>query len=94
MSMYWTIIIMSRFLLSFNSKVNVFVDVSPQVNVFGFGADSRGNWHHYWEQNRYSGEFRKTGVHDADYEAQIIDKLAKAGKISVFPGKWIWAPGA
>ncbi|KAL0167983.1 hypothetical protein M9458_036205, partial [Cirrhinus mrigala] len=56
------------------------------VNVFGFGADSRGNWHHYWEQNRYSGEFRKTGVHDADFEAQIIDKLAKAGKISVFPG--------
>ncbi|XP_051513410.1 CMP-N-acetylneuraminate-beta-galactosamide-alpha-2,3-sialyltransferase 2-like isoform X2 [Myxocyprinus asiaticus] len=60
-----------------------------KVNVFGFGADSRGNWHHYWEQNRYSGEFRKTGVHDADYEAQIIDKLAKAGKISVFPGKLI-----
>lgn len=58
-----------------------------QVNVFGFGADSRGNWHHYWEQNRYSGEFRKTGVHDADYEAQIIKHLAKAGKITVFPGK-------
>lgn len=58
-----------------------------QVNVFGFGADSRGNWHHYWEQNRYSGEFRKTGVHDADFEAQIIDSLAKAGKITVFPGK-------
>lgn len=58
-----------------------------QVNVFGFGADSRGNWHHYWEQNRYSGEFRKTGVHDADYEAQIIQRLAKAGKITVFPGK-------
>lgn len=58
-----------------------------QVNVFGFGADSRGNWHHYWEQNRYSGEFRKTGVHDADFEAQIIQRLAKAGKITVFPGK-------
>ncbi len=58
-----------------------------QVNVFGFGADSRGNWHHYWEQNRYSGEFRKTGVHDADYEAQIIQRLAKAGKITIFPGK-------
>ncbi|XP_029613631.1 CMP-N-acetylneuraminate-beta-galactosamide-alpha-2,3-sialyltransferase 2 [Salmo trutta] len=61
--------------------------VCDEVNVFGFGADSRGNWHHYWEQNRYSGEFRKTGVHDADYEAQIIDSLAKAGKITVFPGK-------
>ncbi|XP_023257343.1 CMP-N-acetylneuraminate-beta-galactosamide-alpha-2,3-sialyltransferase 2 [Seriola lalandi dorsalis] len=61
--------------------------VCDEVNVFGFGADSRGNWHHYWEQNRYSGEFRKTGVHDADYEAQIIQRLAKAGKITVFPGK-------
>ncbi|KAJ8398602.1 hypothetical protein AAFF_G00421300 [Aldrovandia affinis] len=61
--------------------------VCDEVNVFGFGADSRGNWHHYWEQNRYSGEFRKTGVHDADFEAQIIDSLAKAGKITVFPGK-------
>ncbi|CAL8262548.1 unnamed protein product [Merluccius merluccius] len=61
--------------------------VCDEVNVFGFGADSRGNWHHYWEQNRYSGEFRKTGVHDADYEAQIIQRLAKAGKITVYPGK-------
>ncbi|KAK5867846.1 hypothetical protein PBY51_012304 [Eleginops maclovinus] len=61
--------------------------VCDEVNVFGFGADSRGNWHHYWEQNRYSGEFRKTGVHDADYEAQIIERLANAGKITVFPGK-------
>ncbi|XP_030222000.1 CMP-N-acetylneuraminate-beta-galactosamide-alpha-2,3-sialyltransferase 2, partial [Gadus morhua] len=61
--------------------------VCDEVNVFGFGADSRGNWHHYWEQNRYSGEFRKTGVHDADYEAQIIQRLAKTGKITVYPGK-------
>ncbi|XP_021452845.1 CMP-N-acetylneuraminate-beta-galactosamide-alpha-2,3-sialyltransferase 2 [Oncorhynchus mykiss] len=61
--------------------------VCDEVNVFGFGADSRGNWHHYWEQNRYSGEFRKTGVHDADYEALIIDSLVKAGKITIFPGK-------
>ncbi|XP_058244044.1 CMP-N-acetylneuraminate-beta-galactosamide-alpha-2,3-sialyltransferase 2 [Hemibagrus wyckioides] len=61
--------------------------VCDEVNVFGFGADNRGNWHHYWEQNRYSGEFRKTGVHDADYEAQIIERLAKAGKITVFHGK-------
>ncbi|XP_039618775.1 CMP-N-acetylneuraminate-beta-galactosamide-alpha-2,3-sialyltransferase 2 [Polypterus senegalus] len=61
--------------------------VCDEVNVFGFGADSRGNWHHYWEQNRYAGEFRKTGVHDADYEAQIINSLVKAGKIRVFRGK-------
>lgn len=58
----------------------------PQVNVYGFGADSRGNWHHYWENNRYAGEFRKTGVHDADFEAHIIDMLAKASKIEVYRG--------
>lgn len=57
-----------------------------QVNVYGFGADSRGNWHHYWENNRYAGEFRKTGVHDADFEAHIIDLLAKASKIEVYRG--------
>uniref|UniRef100_A0A8C5R765 CMP-N-acetylneuraminate-beta-galactosamide-alpha-2,3-sialyltransferase 2 n=1 Tax=Leptobrachium leishanense TaxID=445787 RepID=A0A8C5R765_9ANUR len=58
--------------------------VCDEVNVFGFGADSRGNWHHYWENNRYAGEFRKTGVHDADFEAQIIDMLVRDGKIKVF----------
>ncbi|GCB68558.1 hypothetical protein scyTo_0005321 [Scyliorhinus torazame] len=57
-----------------------------KVNVYGFGADSRGNWHHYWENNRYAGEFRKTGVHDADFEAKLINSLAEAGKIRVFRG--------
>lgn len=60
--------------------------VCDEVNVYGFGADSRGNWHHYWENNRYAGEFRKTGVHDADFEAHIIDMLAKASKIEVYRG--------
>ncbi|XP_051485232.1 CMP-N-acetylneuraminate-beta-galactosamide-alpha-2,3-sialyltransferase 2 [Apus apus] len=60
--------------------------VCDEVNVFGFGADSRGNWHHYWENNRYAGEFRKTGVHDADFEAHIIDMLAKTSKIEVYRG--------
>ncbi|XP_072836510.2 CMP-N-acetylneuraminate-beta-galactosamide-alpha-2,3-sialyltransferase 2 [Pogona vitticeps] len=60
--------------------------VCDEVNVFGFGADSRGNWHHYWENNRYAGEFRKTGVHDADFEAHVIDVLEKSNKIEVFRG--------
>lgn len=67
--------------------VSLLFSVLVQVNVFGFGADGRGNWHHYWEENRYSGEFRKTGVHDADYEAQLIKQLTGTGKITVFPGK-------
>lgn len=54
-----------------------------QVSVFGYGADQQGNWHHYWEENRNAGAFRKTGVHSADYETQIIHQLAKEGKISL-----------
>ncbi|NP_001303812.1 CMP-N-acetylneuraminate-beta-galactosamide-alpha-2,3-sialyltransferase 2 isoform X1 [Latimeria chalumnae] len=61
--------------------------VCDEVDVYGFGADSRGNWHHYWENNRYAGEFRKTGVHDADFEAHIIDSLVQIGKIRVYRGK-------
>ncbi|XP_035517881.1 ST3 beta-galactoside alpha-2,3-sialyltransferase 8 [Morone saxatilis] len=54
-----------------------------QVSVFGYGADKQGNWHHYWEENRYAGAFRKTGVHSADFETQVIHQLAKEGKISL-----------
>uniref|UniRef100_G3NJS0 CMP-N-acetylneuraminate-beta-galactosamide-alpha-2,3-sialyltransferase 2 n=1 Tax=Gasterosteus aculeatus aculeatus TaxID=481459 RepID=G3NJS0_GASAC len=54
-----------------------------QVSVFGYGADQQGNWHHYWEENRYAGAFRKTGVHSADFETLIIRRLAKEGKISL-----------
>lgn len=53
----------------------------PQVSVFGFGADSKGNWHHYWEENRWSGAFRRTRVHDADVEFSLIQRLAAEGRI-------------
>ncbi|XP_009578623.1 PREDICTED: CMP-N-acetylneuraminate-beta-galactosamide-alpha-2,3-sialyltransferase 2-like, partial [Fulmarus glacialis] len=52
-----------------------------QVSVFGFGADSEGNWHHYWEKNRGSGAFRRTRVHDADVEFSLIERLAAEGRI-------------
>ncbi|XP_061641811.1 ST3 beta-galactoside alpha-2,3-sialyltransferase 8 isoform X3 [Phyllopteryx taeniolatus] len=52
-----------------------------QVSVFGYGADRQGNWHHYWEENRYAGAFRKTGVHSADFETQVIRRLADERKI-------------
>lgn len=57
--------------------------VCVQVSVFGYGADQQGNWHHYWEENRYAGAFRKTGVHSAEFETKVIHKLAKEGKISL-----------
>ncbi|XP_032848806.1 CMP-N-acetylneuraminate-beta-galactosamide-alpha-2,3-sialyltransferase 2-like isoform X4 [Tyto alba] len=55
--------------------------ICQQVSVFGFGADSEGNWHHYWEKNRWSGAFRRTRVHDADMEFSIIERLAAEGRI-------------
>ncbi|XP_051967156.1 CMP-N-acetylneuraminate-beta-galactosamide-alpha-2,3-sialyltransferase 2-like [Xyrauchen texanus] len=55
-----------------------------EVSVFGYGVDKQGNWHHYWEKNRYAGAFRKTGVHNADFEAEIIQRLSKEGKIKLF----------
>ncbi|XP_035990634.1 ST3 beta-galactoside alpha-2,3-sialyltransferase 8 [Fundulus heteroclitus] len=55
-----------------------------QVSVFGYGADKQGNWHHYWEENRYAGAFRKTGVHSADFETEVIHTLAKEGKIKLY----------
>lgn len=56
-----------------------------QVSVFGYGADEQGRWHHYWEENRYAGAFRKTGVHSADFEISVIQQLAKEGKITLHP---------
>ncbi|XP_051957988.1 CMP-N-acetylneuraminate-beta-galactosamide-alpha-2,3-sialyltransferase 2-like [Xyrauchen texanus] len=55
-----------------------------EVSVFGYGADHQGNWHHYWEDNRYAGAFRKTGVHNADFEMEIIRRLSKEGKIKLY----------
>ncbi|XP_026884763.2 ST3 beta-galactoside alpha-2,3-sialyltransferase 8 [Electrophorus electricus] len=56
-----------------------------EVSVFGFGADAQGNWHHYWENNKYSGAFRKTGVHNADFESEVIKRLYAEGKIKLYP---------
>ncbi|XP_072296152.1 ST3 beta-galactoside alpha-2,3-sialyltransferase 8 [Eucyclogobius newberryi] len=57
-----------------------------QVSLFGFGADSEGNWHHYWEKNRFAGAFRKTGVHNADYETQLLQRLHQEGKVQLYQG--------
>ncbi|KAJ8259578.1 hypothetical protein GJAV_G00171050 [Gymnothorax javanicus] len=57
--------------------------ICDEVSVFGYGADEQGNWHHYWEHNSNAGAFRKTGVHNADFEMQVILKLAAEGKIQL-----------
>ncbi|KAK3558699.1 hypothetical protein QTP86_024499, partial [Hemibagrus guttatus] len=60
--------------------------VCDQVNVFGFGADQEGNWHHYWEENSMKSAFKETGVHNAEFEYNITQLLAQKGKIRLFKG--------
>ncbi|KAM9387877.1 CMP-N-acetylneuraminate-beta-galactosamide-alpha-2,3-sialyltransferase 1 [Phaethornis superciliosus] len=61
--------------------------VCDEVNVYGFGANSKGHWHHYWENNASAGAFRKTGVHDADFEFNVTLTLASLEKINFFKGR-------
>ncbi|TFK06115.1 attractin [Platysternon megacephalum] len=58
-----------------------------EVDVYGFGADSNGNWHHYWENNASGGAFRQTMVHDGDFESNITLTLASIDKIRFFKGR-------
>ncbi|XP_032629342.1 CMP-N-acetylneuraminate-beta-galactosamide-alpha-2,3-sialyltransferase 1 [Chelonoidis abingdonii] len=58
-----------------------------EVDVYGFGADSNGNWHHYWENNAAGGAFRQTMVHDGDFESNITLTLASIDKIHFFKGR-------
>ncbi|CAB1320817.1 unnamed protein product [Coregonus sp. 'balchen'] len=62
------------------------IHICDKVNVYGFGADQYGNWHHYWEENHQGGAFRHTGVHDADYEYNVTLLLAEKHKIKIFKG--------
>lgn len=61
--------------------------ICDEVDLYGFGADSRGNWHHYWENNPSAGAFRKTGVHDGDFESNVTATLASIDKIRIFKGR-------
>ncbi|XP_072259751.1 CMP-N-acetylneuraminate-beta-galactosamide-alpha-2,3-sialyltransferase 2-like [Pyxicephalus adspersus] len=58
--------------------------ICDEISVFGFGADKNGNWHHYWEKNKFPGAFRWTGVHNADFESELIAMLAKEGRLKFY----------
>lgn len=64
-----------------------YLGFAPQVDLYGFGADSKGNWNHYWENNPSAGAFRKTGVHDGDFEHNVTATLAAINKIRIFKGR-------
>ncbi|XP_070703074.1 CMP-N-acetylneuraminate-beta-galactosamide-alpha-2,3-sialyltransferase 1-like [Pempheris klunzingeri] len=59
--------------------------ICDEVHVFGYGADSEGNWSHYWEILR-NKHFR-TGGHPGAYEYQVINELAKQQKLKFYKGR-------
>ncbi|KAL0962200.1 hypothetical protein UPYG_G00337030 [Umbra pygmaea] len=63
------------------------IHICDRVKVFGFGADHRGNWHHYWDQSYLGDAFRHTGVHDADFEYNVTLLLADKHKVELFKGR-------
>ncbi|KAM9385164.1 CMP-N-acetylneuraminate-beta-galactosamide-alpha-2,3-sialyltransferase 1-like [Pholidichthys leucotaenia] len=58
--------------------------ICDKVSVFGYGADSDGNWSHYWE--KLVNKHLKTGVHPGNHEHDIIEQLAKKQQIRLFRG--------
>ncbi|XP_072288660.1 CMP-N-acetylneuraminate-beta-galactosamide-alpha-2,3-sialyltransferase 1-like [Eucyclogobius newberryi] len=54
-----------------------------EVNVFGFGADSDGNWTHYWTKLY---QMFKTGNHPGHVEYEMIEELARKGKVVFYKG--------
>uniref|UniRef100_A0A3Q2ZV03 CMP-N-acetylneuraminate-beta-galactosamide-alpha-2,3-sialyltransferase 1 n=1 Tax=Kryptolebias marmoratus TaxID=37003 RepID=A0A3Q2ZV03_KRYMA len=55
-----------------------------EVHVFGFGADSDGNWSHYFEVLR-NKKF-KTGIHPGQQEFAVIEELANQKTIKFYRG--------
>uniref|UniRef100_A0A8C6TAD2 CMP-N-acetylneuraminate-beta-galactosamide-alpha-2,3-sialyltransferase 1 n=1 Tax=Neogobius melanostomus TaxID=47308 RepID=A0A8C6TAD2_9GOBI len=55
-----------------------------EVSVFGFGADSDGNWSHYWEVLR--NKKLKTGPHPGSVEYKMILELARQGRVAFYRG--------
>ncbi|XP_072306444.1 CMP-N-acetylneuraminate-beta-galactosamide-alpha-2,3-sialyltransferase 1-like [Eucyclogobius newberryi] len=54
-----------------------------EVHVFGFGADRDGNWTHYWTKLY---KIWRTGPHPGSAEYEMIEELARKGKIVLYKG--------
>ncbi|KAF1381322.1 hypothetical protein PFLUV_G00152690 [Perca fluviatilis] len=58
--------------------------ICDEVSVFGYGADSDGNWSHYWE--KLMNKKLKTGAHPGDTEYRTIQELDKQQKLKFYTG--------
>ncbi|KAK9958058.1 hypothetical protein ABG768_012239 [Culter alburnus] len=57
--------------------------ICDQVNVFGFGATSDGNWHHYFDETLTPFE---NDSHAGDFENKTIIRLQQENKILLYRG--------
>uniref|UniRef100_M4A1W0 CMP-N-acetylneuraminate-beta-galactosamide-alpha-2,3-sialyltransferase 1 n=1 Tax=Xiphophorus maculatus TaxID=8083 RepID=M4A1W0_XIPMA len=58
--------------------------ICDEIHVFGFGADSDGNWSHYFEE--LTDKTLKTGSHPGIREYDIIQELAKEKTVKFYKG--------
>ncbi|KAK7124318.1 hypothetical protein R3I94_018628 [Phoxinus phoxinus] len=57
--------------------------ICDKVNVFGFGATSDRNWHHYFDETLTLFEY---GSHSGDFENITINQLHQENKILMYKG--------
>ncbi|XP_051519241.1 CMP-N-acetylneuraminate-beta-galactosamide-alpha-2,3-sialyltransferase 1-like [Myxocyprinus asiaticus] len=57
--------------------------ICDQVNVFGFGADVNGYWHHYFEENKHP---LNSGNHGGSFEYSITVKLHEKKALRLYKG--------
>uniref|UniRef100_A0A3Q2UNN0 CMP-N-acetylneuraminate-beta-galactosamide-alpha-2,3-sialyltransferase 1 n=1 Tax=Fundulus heteroclitus TaxID=8078 RepID=A0A3Q2UNN0_FUNHE len=58
--------------------------VCDEVHVFGYGADSDGNWSHYFEV--LTNKNLKTGPHPGNHEYNILQQLANEKTVQLYKG--------
>ncbi|KAK5617793.1 hypothetical protein CRENBAI_026725 [Crenichthys baileyi] len=58
--------------------------ICDEVQVFGYGADSDGNWSHYFEVLRNKNF--KTGIHPGKHEHEILQQLAYEKTVKLYQG--------
>ncbi|XP_064841544.1 CMP-N-acetylneuraminate-beta-galactosamide-alpha-2,3-sialyltransferase 1-like [Oncorhynchus masou masou] len=58
------------------------IHICDEVNVYGFGKDKDGHWHHYWEA--LTNKWLKTGIHDGNYEYNVVMKLSEKFKLQIY----------
>ncbi|MEQ2304367.1 hypothetical protein AMECASPLE_026279 [Ameca splendens] len=74
---------MDPYLISFQDIIKGLIP--SEVHVFGYGADSDGNWSHYFEV--LTNKNLKTGQHPGQHEFEILQQLAYEKIVKLYQRK-------